>query len=231
VVLVGGLYRVESPATTKGAPLCEDLARLRFDDFLNECAGQAMVIVMPGDDDATTYLWPQTPLPSFLFPTIKKLYGPRIGRMPLKPDETSAAHLQVVLVSNPVAFDFMGQSFMGTSGKNVHSVLQTTKGLAPLEVMEGMLHWQHMCPTAPTYLPSVPVQRKGGRAVDPFVLEYTPRFFFCGNQEESGAKLVSFPNGASCTLMSVPKFSQTRKALLLDVYSGEVSSLDWSSDS
>jgi len=223
VVLAGGLYCTESYSKSD----MDSRARLLFDAFLCECSSRAQVLLMPGEDDCSTFLWPQQPLFSCLFPSTKAKHGCRMARMPVKADDTDASRLRVVLAHNPAAFDFAGVSFLGTSGKNVRSVLQTTKGLSVLDAMEGMLNWQHICPTAPTYLPTAPILA-AGKDLDPFVLEYTPHVFFCGGQKEASAKLATLSNQATCALMGVPEFSKTQKGLLYDTRNNSVQCLDWS---
>ena len=48
---------------------------------------------------------------------------------------------------------------------------------ARLAMMESLLTWRHLAPTAPDTLTCYPFQDR-----DPFVLEATPHVFFVGNQ-------------------------------------------------
>ena len=216
LVVAGGLWILE-----------DNDARRHFDSFMNHAAKHTQVLLIPGENDATNLLWPQDPLRTFHLSHTRTEHV--VKRMGIKAEETDASDVNVCLVSNPAAFDFAGTSFLGTSGFNVKSILQTTKGLTPLEAMEGMLHWQHLCPTAPTYLPVAPTERKcenETRSVDPFVLEFTPHVFFCGGQEKVEARVFSY-HDTSCLLLCIPEFSKTRQGLLFDMRTEAVECLGW----
>ena len=64
-----------------------------------------------------------------------------------------------------------------------------------LDIMQRMMEWRHMVPTAPDTLTSLPFPHS-----DPFLLQHCPHVFFAGNQPEFGQRLVT---GAGCRLMPV----------------------------
>lgn len=67
-----------------------------------------------------------------------------------------------------------------------------------IALMESMLRWRHVAPTAPDTLCNAPWQGKIKLTLgcypfqdcDPFVLEETPHIFFAGNQPEYASELV-----------------------------------------
>ncbi|KAK3286229.1 DNA polymerase delta subunit 2 [Cymbomonas tetramitiformis] len=78
--------------------------------------------------------------------------------------------------------------------------------------MESTLRWQHMALTAPDTLATYPFTDR-----DPFILESCPHVYFAGNQAEYGTRLVKNTNGDSVRLVSLPRFSQSGMAVLVNV--------------
>ena len=88
-----------------------------------------------------------------------------------------------------------------------------------VEYLEEMLRWRHMAPTAPDTLDVYPHFN-----TDPFVLEDTPHVFFAANQPAFEAKKVCIGvenNGKegeeNVLVVSVPRFSTTGEAVLIDI--------------
>ncbi len=61
-----------------------------------------------------------------------------------------------------------------------------------LDVLEAMLGWRHMVPTAPDTLAAMPLSE-----TDPFILTSAPAVFFAGCQPSYGTRLVT---GVPCPL-------------------------------
>ena len=55
-----------------------------------------------------------------------------------------------------------------------------------LDIMQRMLEWRHIVPTAPDTLTSYPFPTS-----DPFMLQACPHVFFAGNQPELAQRLVT----------------------------------------
>jgi len=68
----------------------------------------------------------------------------------------------------------------------VSDVLRYSTLETPLEVLEMMLKWRHIAPTAPDTLSCFPLA-----GTDPFILESCPRVFFAGNQDSYASKVNS----------------------------------------
>jgi DNA polymerase delta subunit 2 len=78
-----------------------------------------------------------------------------------------------------------GVRFLGTAGQNVDDVYKYSGLEDRLSIMEHILQWGHLIPTAPDTLAAYPFPDR-----DPFVLETAPHVFFAGNQPELGTRLV-----------------------------------------
>ena len=106
-----------------------------------------------------------------------------------------------------------------------HASQNTEKEPAALLALEKTLHWGHICPTAPDTLSCYPFTE-----YDPFVLDGSnaPHILFAGNQAEFGSKLVEGAGGKYRTrVISVPSFSKTGMAVLVDVNSLETSTISF----
>jgi len=84
-------------------------------------------------------------------------------------------------------------------------------------LMERMLRWRLVAPTAPDTLWSYPFQD-----IDQFIIEQCPNVFFMGNQPEFGTRVITGPEGQSVRLISVPKFCEKAEMVLLDLETLEV---------
>eukprot|EP00968_Pinguiococcus_pyrenoidosus_P013174 scaffold1187_cov258-Pinguiococcus_pyrenoidosus.AAC.18 len=212
--IAGPLYELDSMLAQVGRRVpdieCKPLRR-----------PQLTVDLMPGAEDASSISLPQQPFHRSLLPTACRY--PSLMRPP-----------------NPYEALVENRHFIGTSGQPVDDLLKFTKTKVPedadakavgvseteesvsevLDVMERMLSWRHLAPTAPDTLPCYPFYQE-----DPFVLENTPQVFFAGNQRDFGCRRVRAPNGGSCLLISVPKFSATGDAVLVNLSNLEASRL------
>jgi DNA polymerase II small subunit/DNA polymerase delta subunit B len=55
-----------------------------------------------------------------------------------------------------------------------------------LDIMEALLRWRHLAPTAPDTLPAIPLSE-----ADPFIMTASPAVFFVGCQPSYGTRLVT----------------------------------------
>ena len=142
---------------------------------------------MPGADDPTNFTMPQQPFHQCLLPrsarysTLKRVTNPYeayIGRRlflgasgqildDLKKYTASSTGFKAEKGEEQTPMDVDEQD--GSSGVN--------GGSWSLELMQQLLKWRHMAPTAPDTLPCYPFCD-----IDPFVLRECPHVFFCGNQ-------------------------------------------------
>jgi DNA polymerase delta subunit 2 len=138
---------------------------------------------MPGSHDPTSVALPQQPVHLALFNSAKAF---------------SQSTLESV--TNPSWWDVDGIKVFGTGGQNVDDVYKYVdddhiEG-GRIGLLEKMLRWRHVAPTAPDTLCTFLVA--AGLTVgcypfqdrDPFVLEETPHIFFAGNQPQYGTRLV-----------------------------------------
>uniref|UniRef100_A0A7S1XWT2 DNA polymerase alpha/delta/epsilon subunit B domain-containing protein n=1 Tax=Phaeomonas parva TaxID=124430 RepID=A0A7S1XWT2_9STRA len=205
----------------------------QLDAMLAQLASACPVDVMPGADDASSVAMPQQPFHRSLLPTACRYSS--LQRPP-----------------NPYEALVEGRLVLGSSGQPVTDLLKFTRPAAPkpkgenddgddegnateaegaaaadftLSALERMLGWRHMAPTAPDTLPCYPFYNE-----DPFVLEHCPQVFFAGNQKAFGQRLIDAPGGGKCLLLSVPKFDETREAVLVNLRTLEASTLSFHAD-
>lgn len=80
-------------------------------------------------------------------------------------------------VTNPHEFEVDGLTFLGTSGQNVEDIYKYSTREDRLKILEALLEWGHLVPTAPDTLGSYPYAMD-----DPFLLDTAPHVAFAGNQ-------------------------------------------------
>jgi DNA polymerase delta subunit 2 len=88
-------------------------------------------------------------------------------------------------VTNPHEFEVDGVQFLGTAGQNVDDVYKYSAMEDRLDILENILKWGHLIPTAPDTLTAYPF-----KDTDPFVLDNAPHVLFAGNQPELATRLV-----------------------------------------
>mmetsp|Transcript_37690 Transcript_37690/g.150306 ORF Transcript_37690/g.150306 Transcript_37690/m.150306 type:complete len:136 (+) Transcript_37690:1672-2079(+) len=80
-----------------------------------------------------------------------------------------------------------------------------------LDVLESMLRFGHIAPTAPDTLASYPFSM-----TDPFVMKEWPNLFFAGNQPSFSTKVV-MEGTSSVRIITVPSFSRTREVVFVNI--------------
>ena len=163
------------------------------------CAAGIPVDLIPGVDDPTTANWPQRPLHSSLL-------------------KYSGSFLDKGLLSrtpNPFACGLGKKYVIGTDGRNVSDLQKylatREKTFTPLEALRESLRWQHVCPTGPSSVPTVPHGE-----TDPMVLVNTPHLYFAGNCESFATELVE-QGDMETRLVTVPKFAETGEVVLVNL--------------
>lgn len=164
-----------------------------LDELLLQLVASVPVDVMPGQYDPTNYTLPQQPLHRCMFPL-------------------SSVYPTLQLISNPYRADIDGVRFLGTSGQNVCDIQKYSSMGSHLEILEETLRLRHLAPTAPDTLGCYPFYQK-----DPFILEDCPHVYFSGNAPTFESKLIKGPDGQEVLLVTVPEFSSTQTACLVNL--------------
>jgi DNA polymerase delta subunit 2 len=80
------------------------------------------------------------------------------------------------------------------------------------EILERLLRWRHVAPTAPDTLAAYPYYD-----ADPFILEATPHVLFAGGQPQFGTRVVRGEGGQSVRVVAVPAFSASGCVVLVNL--------------
>ncbi|XP_063971976.1 DNA polymerase delta subunit 2-like [Diachasmimorpha longicaudata] len=174
----------------------------KLDELLSDILEHCHVTLMPGQHDPTNLMLPQKPINRFMLQSAHKY------------ETFKGAH-------NPWLGSIGGRIIAGSSGQPIEDIMRVcgernTK--SPLEWLETTLEWRHYCPTAPDTLPSYPYHDK-----DLFIMQECPDIYFVGNTDKFESKIFKGENGAEVRLISVPKFSSTSTAVVLDLKSLDTS--------
>jgi DNA polymerase delta subunit 2 len=218
VVIAGGILPTSSSSSSILQPTNYSSEHLKTmaaasiqeaDMHLTEIAAAVPLDIMPGPYDPANYSLPQQPLHPCLLPVAGRFSS-------------------VVRATNPHEFEVEGIVFLGTSGQNVDDVYRYSNLCGDndsghhhdqddaggrVEVLEEMLKWRHLVPTAPDTLSTYPYHNS-----DPFILESTPHVFFAGGQPRFGTKVIEGENGQKVRLVSVPSFADTGCVALVNLH-------------
>ncbi|XP_074708268.1 DNA polymerase delta subunit 2 [Strix uralensis] len=164
-----------------------------LDEILLQLCTSVPVDVMPGEFDPTNYTLPQQPLHHCMLPL-------------------ASAYSTLRLVTNPYQADVDGVRFLGTSGQNVSDIFKYSSMDDYLEILEWTLLAGHISPTAPDTLGCYPFYKS-----DPFILTDCPHVYFCGNAPRFQSKLIQGQDGQRVLLVTVPAFSATQTACLVNL--------------
>jgi len=205
VVIAGGLLAAKAAHLTQPTSyaLIKEQAQALdplqdLDAMLSELCETVDVDVMPGVADPTNYSLPQQPLHRCLLPQ-------------------SSSLSTFSRCTNPHAFEVDGVHFLGTSGQNVDDIMMYSTYDSPAEILERMLFWRHLIPTAPDSLSTYPFVDE-----DPFVLDKTPDVLFAGGCGERVETRLVASDGVRCRVVSVPEFSKRKVLVLVDVTSKDL---------
>ena len=205
VVIAGGLLAAKAAHLTHPTSyaLIKEQAQALdplqdLDAMLSELCEAVDVDVMPGVADPTNYSLPQQPLHRCLLPQ-------------------SSSMSTFNRCTNPHAFEVDGVHFLGTSGQNVDDVMMYSTYDSPADILEHMLSWRHLIPTAPDSLSTYPFVDE-----DPFVLDKTPDVLFAGGCGERVETRLVEADGVRCRVVSVPEFSKRKVLVLVDITSKDL---------
>ncbi|XP_009474626.1 PREDICTED: DNA polymerase delta subunit 2 [Nipponia nippon] len=164
-----------------------------LDEILLQLCTSVPVDVMPGEFDPTNYTLPQQPLHHCMLPL-------------------ASAYSTLRLVTNPYQADVDGVRFLGTSGQNISDIFKYSSMDDYLEILEWTLLAGHISPTAPDTLGCYPFYKS-----DPFILTDCPHVYFCGNAPRFQSKLLKGEDEQQVLLLTVPTFSTTQTACLVNL--------------
>ncbi|CAH1163301.1 unnamed protein product [Phaedon cochleariae] len=170
-----------------------------FDKFLSQLCQLVDIDLMPGENDPSNHILPQREMHHCMFPL-------------------STIFKSLHCVTNPYSFSLDGLKILGTSGQPVRDIMRYSEITESIDAMESCFKWSHLAPTAPDTLGCFPCYDK-----DPFIIEECPHVFFSGNQKEFSTKMILGEEGQKVRLISIPEFSKTFEAAILDLKSLECS--------
>ena len=177
----------------------------QLDDFLVQMASNLNVDIMPGPNDPATVVLPQQPLHRVMF-------------------KQSGLYPTLQTVTNPYSMQLSGRQFLIVSGQTINDILRNSTLTGSIEAMEKCLEWSHLAPTAPDTIGCYPYVDD-----DPHVLETLPNIFVAGNQPSFDAKKVII-NGQSILLIAVPKFSESKCVVKVNLMNLTCQSVCFSDD-
>jgi DNA polymerase delta subunit 2 len=181
----------------------------RLDDLLCDILPSLPITLLPGASDPANVALPQQPLHPALFPNA------RLYSNPPQLEESTLHGLDTV--TNPWAGDIDGFRVLGTGGQTLADLFKYVRRVKPVQVMEMMLRWRCIAPTAPDTLWCYPFQDD-----DPLVVRECPHMYFAGCQDRFGKKLIKGAEGQEVLLVSVPRFKEKRQVVLVDLETSEV---------
>jgi len=173
----------------------------RLDAFLSALLQSIPITMIPGDQDPTQTSLPQQPIHPALFPSSRAYMS--------APDDLTPGWFHST--TNPAEIDIDGNRFQITGGQPVDDIYKYVEGEARLEMMEAMMRWRLMAPTAPDTLWCYPFQDG-----DQFVLKECPHVFVVGNQPRLESTVIEGHLGQKCRMVMLPKFRDTGELVLLD---------------
>ncbi|KAJ4831018.1 DNA polymerase delta subunit 2 [Turnera subulata] len=177
-----------------------------LDIFLTQIAAGVSLDIMPGSNDPANFSLPQQPLNRCLFPG-------------------SATYNTFRSCTNPHCFELDNVRFLGTSGQNIDDLEKYSDADDELDFMERTLKWRHLAPTAPNTLGCYPFTDR-----DPFLIDNCPHVYFVGNQKKYGTRLLKGSEGQLVRLISIPKFSETGVAVVLNMRNLECHTLSFGTE-
>jgi DNA polymerase delta subunit 2 len=176
----------------------------RLDTFLSEILPSLPITLVPGASDPANVALPQQPLHPALFPKSRAYAEPLASGLPT----LHGLHM----ATNPFAADVDGARVLVAGGQTVADLLKYVDDVSPLSVMEMMLRWRCIAPTAPDTLWCYPFQD-----ADPMIVSESPHVYVVGCQSEFGTKVIESPRGEQCLLVCVPRFAATGCVVLVDL--------------
>ncbi|QIW96648.1 hypothetical protein AMS68_002166 [Peltaster fructicola] len=172
-----------------------------LDSWIATLLATMPVTILPGDSDPTATSLPQPALHMAFFP-MSRAYTELA-------DSDEANWFDST--TNPAEFHVAGHRILATGGQPVEDVFRYLDSNSRVEMMESMLRWRLVAPTAPDTLWCYPFQDK-----DKFVLSECPHVFIAGNQPQFETAEIDGPVGQLVRLIAVPRYKQTGEIVLMD---------------
>ncbi|GFO33116.1 polymerase (DNA directed), delta 2, regulatory subunit [Plakobranchus ocellatus] len=176
-----------------------------LDEFLAQLVTSVDVTVVPGEFDPTNFSLPQQPFHQCMLPQSSRY---------------NTLHHQ----TNPCDVSVEGIRIMGTAGQPVEDIYRYSEMDDRLAMLEDTLVWGHMAPTAPDTLACYPFVKE-----DPFIISECPHIYFAGCQPEYKCKMYKGESGQEVLLLTVPRFSQSGTAVLVNLKSLEAQPISFHS--
>ncbi|KAL9096129.1 MAG: hypothetical protein Q9165_001652 [Trypethelium subeluteriae] len=176
----------------------------RFDTLLATLLPSLPITLLPGQTDPANVSLPQQPLHPALFPH-SRAYS-------LIPGESSQDPGWFDSTTNPWQGDIDGWRVLASGGQTVDDVFKYVQSEDRIEMMESMLRWRLVAPTAPDTLWSYPFQLK-----DAFIISECPHVYIVGNQPKFDTAVIEGHDSQRVRLIAVPNFRDTGELILLDM--------------
>ncbi|XP_076658903.1 DNA polymerase delta subunit 2 [Halictus rubicundus] len=196
LIIAGNTMTGSSATPSETNTLDKEIETIKImDTFLSDLAKCCAITLMPGEHDPTNAMLPQKPLHPCLLPktfrleSFKSTTNPWIGRVE-------------------------GRQVVGNSGQSIEDIIKASgeTDISTIEWLERTLLWRHMCPTAPDTLSACPYYKE-----DLFIMKECPDIYFVGNSEKYETKLWKGNENQVVRLISVPRFSTTHTAVIVDL--------------
>ena len=185
----------------------------KLDLLLSQILPTLPITLIPGETDPANVALPQQPLHPALFPLCRAYSNP-----PAKSKESLEG---LDFVTNPWEASVEGWKLLGTGGQTVDDLLKYVEDVDSMEVMEMMLRWRSIAPTAPDTLWCYPFQDD-----DPLILKECPHIYFAGSRDKFESRTIEGPDGQKVLLLGLPKFSETGQLVLVDMETLEIEVVD-----
>ncbi|KAF2015965.1 DNA polymeras-like protein subunit delta-2 [Aaosphaeria arxii CBS 175.79] len=185
----------------------------RLDEFLSEILPSLPITLLPGPSDPANVALPQQPLHPAMFPKSRQYAKP--------PVESNESLEGLDSVTNPWEGDIEGWRVLGTGGQTISDLLKYIDNVNILDVMEMMLRWRCIAPTAPDTLWCYPFQDD-----DPLIVKDCPHIYFAGNQPKVETRVISGVADQEVLLVAVPRFSTSKTLVLIDMETRQVDTVD-----
>ncbi|KAH7815596.1 DNA polymerase delta subunit 2 [Monocercomonoides exilis] len=161
-----------------------------LDEVVSRLCESMTVALIPGGKDPSNHFLPQQPFHHLLLPQSFKMST-------------------FIPATNPHRERVNNMLVIGTSGQNLNDITRFTT-LSPLDALEKLLRWNHICPSAPDITGVYPFSD-----TDPFILDETPSILFAGGMKQFEWKIVE-EGDLRCLLLLVPSFSKTGDLIIVD---------------
>ncbi|KAF2857269.1 DNA polymerase delta subunit 2 [Piedraia hortae CBS 480.64] len=176
----------------------------RLDAWLSALLPSLPVTLIPGERDPTETSLPQPPMHPALFQESRAYMPP--------PNSKNGEENWFDSQTNPTELCVDGFRVLATGGQPVDDVYRYIDGENRLGMMESMLRWRLVAPTAPDTLWCYPFQDK-----DRFVIKDCPHVFVVGNQPRFETQVIVGPDDQTVRMLAVPNFNETGQVVLLDM--------------